>query len=386
MSTSDSAPLRVLYLVHDLSDPAVDKRTIMLRDGGARVTVAGFRRTPEPIAEVAGTPAINLGQTQNGGFLQRIIAVLQIVLSIRKYRHLFLDSDVVIARNLEMLAIGVRGQSSVNPAPKLIYESLDIHRLLLDRGIVGRVLRGLEGWLSKRAAALITSSPAFVENYFKPLSQVQLPVVLIENKVYSGETALPGTSEIVRPAAPPWKIGWFGAIRCRKSLDLLSELVKRAEGLVEVTIRGRPAYNEFADFARSTTETPGLRFGGAYRNPVDLDQMYGNIHFTWAIDMFEEGQNSTWLLPNRLYEGGRHGSVPLAVADVETGHKLAELGIGRNFPVLTVDALLDFFRTLTAAEYQAMSFAARSIPAATWSFTRQDCVELVAALRSAGST
>ena len=37
--------LKVLYLVHDLADPAVLKRIQFLTDGGAVVCVAGFRRS-----------------------------------------------------------------------------------------------------------------------------------------------------------------------------------------------------------------------------------------------------------------------------------------------------------------------------------------------------
>ncbi|TIU76079.1 MAG: glycosyl transferase family 1, partial [Mesorhizobium sp.] len=37
--------LHVLYLVHDVSDPAVRRRIQMLKAGGAGVTLAGFRRT-----------------------------------------------------------------------------------------------------------------------------------------------------------------------------------------------------------------------------------------------------------------------------------------------------------------------------------------------------
>ncbi len=36
--------LHVLYLVHDLADPAVRRRVMMLQAGGANVTLAGFRR------------------------------------------------------------------------------------------------------------------------------------------------------------------------------------------------------------------------------------------------------------------------------------------------------------------------------------------------------
>ncbi|TIW13849.1 MAG: glycosyl transferase family 1, partial [Mesorhizobium sp.] len=56
--------LHVLYLVHDVSDPAVRRRIIMLKAGGAQVTLAGFRRIASPVADVEGLRPIDLGATR----------------------------------------------------------------------------------------------------------------------------------------------------------------------------------------------------------------------------------------------------------------------------------------------------------------------------------
>jgi succinoglycan biosynthesis protein ExoL len=371
-------PLKILYLVHDLADPAVARRITMLRDGGATITLAGFRRTAAPITSVAGCPAINLGQTYNGGFAQRLWSVLRETALLGRHRAAFATADVILARNLEMLAIGVRGRSLSTPAPTLIYESLDIHRLLLNDGFAGKALRALEGWLSRRASALLTSSPAFLREYFDTRSSVRLPTRLIENKVYPAPAA-PAPS---RTPHAPWVIGWFGAIRCHKSLDLLKTLVRESDGKVQVVIRGRPSLDQFTDFTAQTSDTPGLTFEGPYKNPDDLAAIYAQVHFTWAIDMFEEGLNSSWLLPNRLYEGGLFAAVPIAAENVETGRLIRRLGIGLTLPEPKLLALRQFFNRLTPETYQALEQAARNIPAANWQYTQQDCADLVACLRA----
>jgi succinoglycan biosynthesis protein ExoL len=176
-------PVKILLLAHDLSDAAVHRRAVMLRMGGASVMVAGFRRTPEPTESVAGCPSVDWGRTYNERFFQRIFSIMRQTAFLGWHRALFADADVIIARNLEMLALGVRGRSLCRPAPVLVYECLDIHRLLLRRDFIGAALRWLEGWLSRRASALITSSPAFVSGYFNTLSQVRLPVRVVENKM-----------------------------------------------------------------------------------------------------------------------------------------------------------------------------------------------------------
>lgn len=371
-----SAP-NILYLVHDLADPAVARRIAMLRDGGARVSVAGFRRTAESVPAVSGCTAIDLGRTYNGGFPQRILSVLRETLLLGRHRKLFTGADIVIARNLEMLALAVRGRGlCTDTPPALVYESLDIHRLLLNRGMAGSALRALEGWLSRRASGLIVSAPAFVSGYFDALSRVALPVRLVENKVYPPPAA--GQLAAPRPAGPPWRVGWFGAIRCAKSFSILSNLAARSDGAIEVVIRGRPAYDQIPDFDRAVAQAPGLRFEGPYKNPDDLAAIYGEVHFTWAIDMFEEGLNSSWLLPNRLYEGGLYGAIPLARENVETGRFIRDLGIGVTLADPLEDALEAFFTALTPGGYADLAAASAAVPVSAWICTGADCRDLVA--------
>ncbi len=374
-----SEAFHILYLVHDVCDPSVAKRVTMLGDGGATVTIMGFRRTGTPLTSLMGNPVIDLGQTYNGGFLQRIITVLTVVALLGKHRALFARTNLILARNLEMLAIGVRAKSL--SAQPLVYESLDIHRLLLNHGPIGKTLRALEGWLAKRASLLITSSPAFISEYFKKISRVTLPTLLLENKLY------PATTEPTPARKPgaPWVIGWFGAIRCHKSLEMLKALTAASNGQIEVIIRGRPAFDQFKDFMGQTSDTPGLRFAGPYKNPEDLARIYSEVHFTWAIDMFEEGLNSSWLLPNRIYEGGAYASVPIAAKGVETSKMIRQLGIGITLDEPKLESLQTFFASLTPESYQTMQSAAHAIPRATWVADINDCKTLVETMRKLAS-
>ena len=75
--------LKVLYLAHDLADPAVRRRVLMLREGGASVTLAGFRRGENALAAVNGLTPIELGRTADGKFGQRMAAVAKAVAGLR---------------------------------------------------------------------------------------------------------------------------------------------------------------------------------------------------------------------------------------------------------------------------------------------------------------
>ncbi|MBU6474404.1 MAG: glycosyl transferase family 1 [Alphaproteobacteria bacterium] len=369
---------KIIYLAHDLADAAVHKRVAMLRDGGAILSVAGFRRTPQPVRDVAGHVPVDLGRTYDGRFVRRIAATLRyILLPLRNAA--FAEADVIVARNLEMLAIGAR-HAAIFPATTLVYESLDIHRLLFDKGPTGRLLRRIEELLVKKATALITSSPGFIAAHF---SRHATPVRLIENKVYDPQGKIPAQNAWPkRPAGPPWKIGWFGVIRCRKSLMILSDLARRSNGAVEIVIRGRPALDQIPDFQDVVSRTRGMHFTGAYRYPEDLPALYRSIHFSWAVDFYEEDGNSSLLLPNRLYEGGLFDAVPVALKSVFTGVFLDQIGAGVTLEDPLRLSLPRFFDTLTADRYRALEERATQTPRAQWRHDEDDCRSLVGYLAS----
>jgi succinoglycan biosynthesis protein ExoL len=375
--------LHILYLVHDLCDPAVRRRVIMLQAGGARVTLAGFRRAEQPVASVENVVPIDLGRTQDGKFAQRLLAVAKAALFVGMKLKGAGRPDVIIGRNLEMLVLAQRARAQFQGDIPVVYECLDIHRLLLGENTVSRALRGAERVLGRRSAMLVTSSPAFQRNYFTRFGQIDAPVALLQNKVL--ELAEQPTDLGTHKTAPannqPWRVGWFGALRCRKSLELLCAFTRRMEGRFEIVLRGRPAYREFADFDRLVAAEPHIRFDGAYRNPEDLARIYGEVHFSWAIDFFEEGLNSSWLLPNRLYEGCRYGTVPIAMRQTETGRFLADRHLGLLLDEPSVGALQACLGSISAQAYAAARNRVRAEDRGTWVCDLRDCRALVERLR-----
>ena len=367
--------MRVAYFVHDLTDPAVSRRVRMLQAGGGEVVLFGFRRNDGAVTSVAGSPAIDLGRTHDAKLASRAVSVMLAVLGAGSWGREIAGADVILARTLEMLLLA-RAVRSNAPQARLCYELLDVHRLLVSRSPIATCLRALEGALLRRTALTIVSSEAFVTSYFQQWSRPVGEVMLVENKVL--ELSPPPPTVVTRSPSPPWRIGWFGMIRCRRSLALLRALASDGNGLVQIDIRGRPSLNEFDDFHGQVERTPNLSFGGAY-DPNEIAELYGSVHFSWAIDFFEEGLNSSWLLPNRLYESQLFGAVPIALEGVETGRWLARRGAG----LLLRDAeteLLPAMQTLTPATYQDLARRTADISHGDLVCSPADCVALVQAL------
>lgn len=371
--------LRVLYLAHDLADPAIRRRVLMLRAGGAEVMLAGFRRDENVLASVEGIEPIELGTTSDGRFFQRATSVITASLSVRSRLGHLPRPDVIIARNLEMLSVARRARHMFGAPVPVVYECLDIHRLMLRKDLIGSALRALEGRFSRQASLLITSSPAFVEHYFQPLSNVDLPVMLLENQVLdlAGEAPKANIERPLPAPGEPWKIGWFGALRCSKSLSLLSEFTRAMGGRVTIEMRGRPAHREFDDFDALVAREPYISFHGSYKNPEDLASIYNQVHFVWAIDFYEEGQNSSWLLPNRLYEGCRHGGIPIALKGTETARYLDRKAIGFEIGEASVGALTSLFETMTVERYQQAAASLDAQDPSSFTLNKSDCEDFV---------
>jgi succinoglycan biosynthesis protein ExoL len=371
--------LKVLYLTPNLADPAAARRISMLRSGGATVAVAGFIRQGATLPNLDASEVVILGETYDGRFAQRLVAVAKALATIARRMGATERPDVIMARNLEMLPLANRLRALWGGQHPVVYECLDIHRLLLRQDMVGRAMRSAERYLSAKTALLTTSSPGFLRNYFDIYGGP--PALIVENKAPIGD-GVRGRNPALDATVGPLRIGWFGALRCSRSLTALSQLSSEMDGRIEVVLRGRPALREFNDFDRQVKAQPNLRFDGAYRNPDDLPTIYSDVHFSWAIDFFEAGQNSDWLLPNRLYEGCLHGAIPIAVAGTETAAFLDRHGIGLIVPDIAPETLRDALGKLDMAAVRAMASRVAALDPALFSYGQADCRDLVSRLAS----
>ncbi len=357
-TVSETASLKLAYFVHDLDDATVRKRVRMLVLGGADVRLAGFHRGPAAPAHIADIATHSLGQTHDGRLAHRALLTLSWILRPWRFFGQVRHCDVIMARNLETLALAATVRMLLSPKSRLVYECLDIHGSLRGASLGARLLRGIESFLLRQSHLLLVSSPAFIHEYFAVNHRLTIPWLLVENKPLLEGSA----SSAARTAAkhslfgPPWRIGWFGVLRAQKALDALCEIARCSQGRVEIIIRGRPTPVDFVDFPGQVDATPNVVFKGAY-TPADLADMYGEIHFNWTLDFLDEAGNSSWLLPNRIYEGGLFGAVAIARRETETGRWVENHGVG----VLVSDPVKDtvaLMETMTPELFAKLAQAA----------------------------
>jgi len=372
--------MKISYFVHDFGHPDLARRFEMLRQGGAATTIFGFHRARSADPGVAGA-VVDLGQTRDARFAQRVWAVARAIPRLRPWAKTLAQSDVILARNLEMLVLATIARRLYAPHAALVYECLDIHRFMLSRHWLGAALRAVERALLKGCQGLMVSSPAFVREYFAPANRTLPKTFLVENKVFLTEER---SNHTVRAAGPPWRIGWFGVLRCRRSLDMLSELLRSAPQTVEVIVAGLPAAGVFPDAAQAFGGIPGLTFLGSFKDEAELARLFRSVHFAWAIDYYEAGGNSNWLLPNRLYRSILYGAVPLALAGVETGQWLADHHAGLLLGERPETQLIDLMQSMTPVTYATAGAAIDRIPTSALVTDTAECRTLVRSLGELG--
>jgi succinoglycan biosynthesis protein ExoL len=335
--------VKLAFFGHDANDAAVQRRIAAFARAGAEVH--GFTMRRGALMSPPAWNNIDLGATRDADFAQRLLALWQARPVLRAAREVLRDCTVIYARNLDMLALAhwARGMSGANA--RLVYECLDVHRFMTREDALGQAMRQFERNLLGDTDLVVVSSPAFAREYFDVRQPGLARTMLIENRLASGfdygprPTPAPSRGDVVR-------LGWFGNLRCRRSLALILDLADRLGPKLEVRMRGAPTKTDLGDFEARIAGRANVSFGGRYRWPDDLASIYADVDIVWAGDFHDPGANSKWLLPNRLYEGGYYGAPPLAPADSETGRWIASHGFGFTLAEPLEETMPAFFASL----------------------------------------
>lgn len=335
----------------DLAEPAQARRIRSLRAAGYDVHSATFLRGNPASIGAPDWPNHHLGTVANESFGMRLWSVYAAIWKMARHPGALRRSDAIIARNLDMLGIAwasrlLRG----NRRTPLVYECLDIHSLLTRRNRTGRIVRWLERRLLARADLLLVSSRAFLDEYFGPVQNYLGKSTVVENKLWFDEEPAP------RPRAPrqskpddPLVLGWVGSIRCPASLALLLATADSLGERLRISIHGNIHRHAVPEFDAEVGRRPNVIYNGPYDYPGDLAKVYGACDLVWAQDLWQRGANSDWLLPNRIYEASWFGCPSIAVADTETGRRVASRGLGFTIETPTPEALVQLLRNLGPA-------------------------------------
>ena len=372
--------LTIAFFGHDANESTILKRADAFLQQGCTVIGFMFRRDRVGLKARANFRNVELGSTRDRSYIRRLPRLLLGIWRAARSRRALRRVDIIYARNIDMLAVALAAKVLTGSRAIVAYEVLDVQRPFLRQDMVGTIFRMAERVMLQRCALLVVSSPDFVDCYFAPVQGRRTGWFLLENKV--APLVLRELAPVRKPGGFPWVIGWYGTLRCRRSLSALCVLADTLGDLVEIRLGGRPSLEDLtvAEIEDAVGHRPGMQYIGAYASPADLAAIYGPVHFSWCVDYTDAGSNSDWLIPNRIYEGGLLGTVALARRDTATGRLVEGRGYGFAFDEPLESAVVAFLKSLDNGTYEQARTRVSNVPPDAF-VDHQDSADLVASLR-----
>ena len=232
----------------------------------------------------------------------------------------------------------------------IVYEALDVHRYLLRPSRVRWLLRWIHRRALKHIDLLIVPSQGSVDQFYRPIAGYDGRYALIHNRLspaeFAGRTSPPGFSGT-------WIVGWFGGLRCQRTLDLACAVAVRLGDRVRFLLAGSNQLG--ADALNSAlTAHANVVYLGSYQTQQDIADLYAKVHFGWAFH-FDPPEPAHWALYARLFESGAYGRPILAAAGTATGEFVAEHGIGKSLIEPLEDGVVGLLEELQPSEYSALT-------------------------------
>ena len=221
------------------------------------------------------------------------------------HRDALKRAAVFYARNIDQLLLALLARLICASRAPVAYEVLDIPPILMRRGPVPTLLRAIERLCLRRISLLVLSSPAFHRNYYAAVQKYRGDVVPAREQAASLD--LLAAAGAVRRAAErgrPWVVGYFGLIRGESTFALMTRLAERLQGRILFKFGGILTTVDQAKFDEVLRRCPNIVYGGPYLPQQDLEDLYRDVDFTWALDLEHTDHNSRWLMPCRFYEAG----------------------------------------------------------------------------------
>ena len=345
--------MNVVVFTYDYQDARFHKRLRTLRDFGFSVSWLAYSRNknvPVPPWVLSDFPHEVLGITFSRRYGHRFLSILRTICRLSRKNAFFRTADLLYCISPENLVTAEILRQLRRGSFKVVYELADVMPAMAGNGIVGICGRLAERWALANVSLVTISSPAYLTNYLQAVHNYRGKSFLLENKILS--------SDIVRPCLQVQqgrgdgllRVGLFGNLKCRRSLELIGDLARELTKVCKFTLRGHVDSTLTGILRRVIDGSPNVEFGGPYRYPIDLPEIYGGVDLCWGFDFCDTSHNSKWCLANRTYEAGFCGVPLLIQAGTANGELVERLGIGWSFEEPLLLSISRFLKSLSREE------------------------------------
>lgn len=358
--------MKIIFLVSNAADSYFHKRIGELERLGVKVEILGFNREWYERKKYD-HPCTFLGEIEQRHYFKRLLPILKAIPAVR--RHLKM-ADIVYIFLPDMLALYCASALGLRRTWKVVFDVCDIQPVLIGNSLKSRVFRLLERILMRRIDLLVVTSEAFVTEFFQKIQGLtQVRYLVIENKLGRKSLKLPVRSQTERLPGV-LRVGYFGVIRCPRSLEILKTAAERGKGRVRIYIRGASP-GRIVDIEACVKENSWIEYGGPYLSPDDCPDLYGSVDIVWACYPYEGRQAGNWLWArtNRFYEACFYGKPMIVQSGAEDGRVVAEKGLGVCVDLSDINACAERILSVSPDELQRWQSNIKRLPKNTYLYT-----------------
>lgn len=290
----------------------------------------------------------SLGHISHGKYYKRLIPLFKALFLVWKRTK---EDDVIYAFGFDMLFLsGLINFFSLKKR-KIVYELGDIRNQMIEATFKAGCLRFLERILLKQVFSVVVTSKAFITEYFEGIQKIKpTRYHVIENKAQRDTTYNKFNSKNQKDKSVI-TIGYFGLLRCKKSLEVLQKAVEQGKGKYKVFLRGIP-FGPVKDIKKYIEDDPLISYGGAYEAPNDLPGMYDEVDLVWACYPYSSQKtgNHLWARTNRFYEACSFEKPVFVDNCGEDAKSVRDMNIGMALDLDDIDFAVEKILNLSQAE------------------------------------
>jgi succinoglycan biosynthesis protein ExoL len=283
----------------------------------------------------------SLGKVKHGfRFIDRLKRLLAIIKAIPTVRRGMRSADYIYVFGVDMLFLCFLSSLGRKRKPGIVLDICDIVGDMVGSSLKARLLRLFERIMIRKIHLLVVTSQAFVTEYYEKIQGLRkLRYIVVENKL-TKETCKPLPLDPDNDIQHGLRIGYFGMIRCQRSIDILNMVAKKGNGKASVYIRGVALDSKVGDLANDTRDNPWIEFAGPYLSPKDLPQLYQKVDIVWVCYPYKTKKtgNWRWAKTNRFYESCYYKKPMIALSGTQDGNIVADKELGICFDLSDVDS------------------------------------------------
>lgn len=313
--------IKVLSVLPVLGQPRHSKRISMLQGSGFDVEVVAFERDYHK-GRLPDCNIKSLGKISHSKYLQRVFKLIK---AFQILRNAIKNNDIIYASGPDMAYLTLL--AGIGFRKPIVLEVGDIREIQIVKGFVGNFVRIVDKYLVQKCSLLVSTTPAFINEYYKKWLNVKIPSIVLENKLEKN-----CYKKVFKNKTNKIRIGYFGLLRCNWSWEVLKNLAILNPDNIEIILAGYPINPK--GIPEKANAINNIRYLGEYKSPDDLSRLYGQVDLIWAVypgpEVVEKNQRWAQMVcrSNRFYESCYFQTPLISLKNSGDGIEVKKYNIG----------------------------------------------------------